>query len=111
MKTTKTETTEITVCDLCGQESNPRECQLCKKEICDRCSDLIHVDISRHSPGSCGSLRATHVRVIATKLNGRYCIPCSLKMLKALREYGLVESLDENWMSAVLDYPTLRNPV
>jgi len=101
MKTTKT--IEIEICDHCGQESRPRKCDLCKREVCDRCADMIHAMVERYSPSiSGGAWCSNFLDRLHTKHNGTYCTECAVKVVKALRELRLVESNPPS-SGAVLD--------
>ncbi len=99
MKTAKT--IEIEVCENCGNECCPRKCSICQKECCDRCSDMIHIHVERYSPVLYETLYGisvkpiylygTSVKPIYVKSNGVFCMECSTKASKALRECGMIE--------------------
>lgn len=96
MRTTKT--IEIDICDRCGKEGSPRKCNLCKREICDGCFEMVHAEVERYTPLQTGLLgmRSTSITRIHFGHNGIYCIDCSQRVVKALQELGLVQRQEAN---------------
>lgn len=86
-----TKVVDVELCDLCGQECHLYKCRSCRKEICDRCADMIHISVERYSPGMVGAMRSTKIQNVHNQSNGIYCVPCSLDVLKILRQSGIIE--------------------
>lgn len=87
MRITKVITVEV--CSTCGHESPHQAfCFKCRKELCQRCSEMVHIHAQRYTPKDYGSsIHLTH-----QLRNGTLCTECASKLIGLLCEYGMVAS-------------------
>lgn len=103
---TKTITTTVEFCDHCGQKAHPFRCSLCGIEICEVCSDVFRITIQRSSAHILGSMVGWGSATVQSKFSSRYCPECAIKLTKTLREFAMLESLDQREFAAVMDGTT-----